>query len=63
MGYRTEIQIALILVGMVVWGYGQRSENKVLQYTGLAFFAAATALRLFKKQSKDDDAPPDDPRP
>jgi hypothetical protein len=59
-GYRTEIQIALILAGMIVWGYGQRSENKVLQYTGLAFFAAATALRLFKKQPKDDDAPSDD---
>jgi hypothetical protein len=53
--YRTEIQIVLIIVGMIIWGYGQRSENTVLQYTGLAFFAGATALRFFKKK------PPESP--
>ena len=52
--YRTEIQIVLIIVGMIVWGYGQRSENTVLQYTGLGFFAAATALRFAKKKPPDD---------
>jgi hypothetical protein len=50
MRYRTEIQIALIIAGMIIWGYGQRSENTALQYTGLGFFAAATALRFFKKK-------------
>lgn len=50
MQHRTEIQIALLVVGMIAWGYGQRSENKTLQYTGLGFFAAATALRFVKKQ-------------
>lgn len=58
MAYRTELQIALLVVGMIVWGYGQRSENRVLQYTGLGFFAVATALRLFKhKESEQDDGP------
>jgi hypothetical protein len=52
--YRTEIQIVLIIVGMIIWGYGQRSENTVLQYTGLGFFAAATALRFAKKKPPDD---------
>lgn len=50
MRYRSEIQIVLLVIGMIVWGYGQRSENKVLQFTGLGFFAVATALRLFKKK-------------
>jgi hypothetical protein len=54
--YRTEIQIALLVVGMIVWGYGQRSENRVLQYVGLGFFAAAVAMRLFKKK---DESPPE----
>ncbi|HEY9225704.1 MAG TPA: hypothetical protein VIP11_03600 [Gemmatimonadaceae bacterium] len=58
MPYRTEIQVALLIVGMIVWGYGQRSENKALQYTGLGFFAAATALRFVKKQPPNDGAPP-----
>ena len=55
---RTEMQIALLVVGMIVWGYGQRSENKVLQYTGLGFFVAATALRFFKKKEPENDESP-----
>ncbi len=58
MPYRTELQIALLIVGMIVWGYGQRSQTTLLQYIGLGFFAAAVALRLFKKkESEDDEAP------
>ena len=58
MPYRTELQIALLVAGMIVWGYGQRSQAKLLQYIGLGFFVAAAALRLFKKkQSEDDEAP------
>ena len=51
MRHRTEIQIALVLVGVVVWGYGQRSENTVLQYLGLGFFLVATLLRFFKPKA------------
>jgi hypothetical protein len=58
MAYRTELQIALLVVGMIVWGYGQRSQNTVLQYTGLGFFAAAVALRLFKKKASENDEAP-----
>ena len=58
MPYRTELQIALLVAGMIVWGYGQRSQTKLLQYIGLAFFAAAAALRLFKKKSSDEDEAP-----
>lgn len=47
---RTEIQIALVIVGMIAWGYGQRTENGVLQYVGIGFFAAATLLRFFKRK-------------
>jgi hypothetical protein len=50
--HRTEIQIALLIVGMIVWGCGQRIGNGLLQYVGLGFFAAATLLR-FVKRNKD----------
>jgi hypothetical protein len=50
MGRRTEIQIALLIVGVVVWAVGQRMEIVPLQWTGIGFFAAATALRFFKKR-------------
>ncbi len=48
MARRTEIQLALLLVGLVVWGYGQRVDDGRLRGIGIAFFAAATLLRLFK---------------
>jgi hypothetical protein len=56
MGRRTEIQIALLLVGVIVWAVGNRTEIVALQYTAIGFFAAATALRFFKKKEPDSDA-------
>jgi hypothetical protein len=51
--HRTEIQIVLLVIGMIVWGYGQRSESQVLQYAGLGFFVVAAAMRLFKKKEEE----------
>ena len=49
---RTELQLALLLMGLIVWGYGQRTDNSRLTWIGLGFFAAATILRFFKKRSE-----------
>ena len=46
---RTEIQLALAAIGVVVWAFGVRAEDARLQWTGIAFFGAATVVRLFKK--------------
>jgi len=54
MGRRTEIQLALLLIGIVVWAIGIRNENVVLQWTGIGFFAAATILRFFKKKTPEE---------
>ncbi len=51
---RTEIQLALVVMGLIVWGYGQRRDDSRLTWIGLAFFAAATVLRLFKKRPEHD---------
>ena len=47
---RTEIQLILAAAGLFVWGYGARNEDRRLTWIGIAFFAAATALRFFKKR-------------
>ena len=47
---RTEIQLALLVVGLAVWGYGQRIDDSRLRVVGIVFFAIATALRLLKKR-------------
>jgi hypothetical protein len=49
---RTEVQLALLFIGLVVWGYGQRVDNPLLQYIGIVFFAAATLLRFFKRRQQ-----------
>lgn len=53
MGRRTIAQLALALMGLIVWGYGVRVDDSRLTLVGLIFFAAATALRLFKKKDAD----------
>jgi hypothetical protein len=51
-GRRTEIQLALLVIGLVVWAIGLRTEIVAVQWTGIGFFAAATALRFLKKKEK-----------
>jgi hypothetical protein len=49
---RTEIQIALVVIGLIVWGYGARTDQPRLTWIGLACFAAATALRFAKRRQQ-----------
>ena len=58
MKFRTEAQLALLLMGVIIWGYGQRVEDNRLTWMGLAFFAVAAALRFFKRRAGD---PPEEP--
>lgn len=52
---RTEIQLALVLMGLIVWAYGQRTDNDRLTLIGVVFFGLATALRFFKRRRPEDD--------
>ena len=53
---RTEIQLILAAIGLVVWGYGARVDDHRLEWIGIAFFAAATALRFFKRRPEPPEA-------
>jgi hypothetical protein len=53
---RTETQLVLLLIGLVVWGYGQRVDDPRLRWIGIAFFAVAAALRFWKKRNGSPDA-------
>jgi hypothetical protein len=53
---RTELQLALLLMGLIVWGYGQRTDNSRLTWIGLGFFAGATILRFLKKRRAEQDS-------
>ena len=45
---RTLIQLALLVIGIIVWGYGARIDEPRLTWIGVAFFAAAVVLRLLR---------------
>jgi hypothetical protein len=49
MARRTPFQLALLVVGLVVWGYGQRADDSFLTLIGVGFFAAAFLLRFWKE--------------
>ena len=51
MGRRTQAQLALLLIGLVVWGYGSRTNDNRLTLIGTVCFALAFVSRLFKPKS------------
>jgi hypothetical protein len=55
---RTEIQVALVVMGLIVWGYGERHDDPTLRWIGIGLFAVATALRLLKRRTADAEEDP-----
>jgi hypothetical protein len=55
MARRTEVQLALLVMGLIVWGYGQRTDNGRLTWFGVAFFAVAFVVRFAKRKSNADE--------
>jgi hypothetical protein len=47
-------RIVLSLVGVAVWGYGQRIENPPMRIAGMAILAVALLLRFAPKGWFDD---------
>ena len=45
---RTVFQIAFLIMGLIIWGYGQRVEDPTIRLVGIAFFAVAFVLRFFR---------------
>jgi hypothetical protein len=56
---RTPIQLALLIVGVVVWGFAQRTDDRVLTWVGIGFFAAAFLLRFWKHDEEGREEPPE----
>lgn len=58
---RTIIQIALAIMGLITFGYGVRVDHEPLRWIGIAFFAAAFALRFWPKAHHDREEEPPPP--
>ena len=53
----TQIKLGVAAVGLLVWGYGQRVDNAMIRWVGIAFLAAAVVLRFLPKRLRKDDYP------
>ena len=57
-GRRTTFQVAFLIMGLIIWAYGQRVDDPTVRLVGIAFFAVAFVLRFFRssdtKRSHDD---------
>ena len=47
-GRRTTVQLAFLLMGLIIWAYGQRIDDPTVRLVGIAFFAVAFVLRFFR---------------
>ena len=46
----TIARIGLAVVGILVWGYGTHTDDEVVRWFGVAFFAAALLLRFLPER-------------
>lgn len=50
----TTAQVALAVIGLLVWGYGARIEDGRIGWVGIAMVAAASVLRFAKRREPPD---------
>jgi hypothetical protein len=45
---RTTFQLAFLVMGLIIGGYGQRVDDPTVRLVGIAFLAVAFVLRFFR---------------
>lgn len=46
----TQLKLGLVLIGLILFGYGLRVDNERLRWIGIAFLAAAVVLRFVRRR-------------
>jgi hypothetical protein len=44
----TQLKLGLVVIGLILFGYGLRVDHERLRWIGIAFLAAAAALRFVR---------------
>lgn len=48
LGRRTIFQVAFMIMGLIIWGYGGRVNDPTIRLVGISFLAVAFLLRFFR---------------
>ena len=51
MSWLTQLKLGLVAAGLIVWGYGVRTDVSWLRLIGIGFFVAAAVLRFVGPRS------------
>ena len=49
-----QLRLALTLIGVVLFGYGVRTDDLRLRWMGIAFLAVSLALRFVRRRRRPD---------
>ena len=50
-------RIALLVMALIVWGYGVRVDDPQLRIIGIALLALSLVLRFFRRRGADSEEP------
>lgn len=48
------LRVALLAVGIIVWGYGVNTDNERIRWIGIAVLASSLVLRFFRPRPSPD---------
>lgn len=55
----TQLKLGLAVIGLIVWIWGQRVDDQMIRWVGIAFLAASVLLRFLPKRLRSGDYPKD----
>jgi hypothetical protein len=63
-GALSHVKLGLLAAGLILWGYGVRSDLEWLRWGGIGFMALAAALRFVgrKRGEREVEGPPNESR-
>ena len=56
------LKLALVVIGLIIWAWGYRSDDSFLRISGIVVLTIAFLLRFVRRRARDPEAP-EDPTP
>jgi hypothetical protein len=57
------LKLALVVIGLIIWAWGYRSDDSFLRISGIVVLTIAFLLRFVGRRARESEAPQDPPPP
>lgn len=51
------LKLALVVIGLIIWAWGYRSDDSFLRVSGIVVLTIAFLLRFVRRRARDPEAP------